>query len=425
MPQGFDFANAKSVGMESNLRGICIMLKTKEYKLKYLTEKITKGTTPSNIGETFTDEGIMYFRSELIGKTKYVDKSSGLLYISESTHEKLKRSQIKENDMLFSMAGIYLGKISLVSSSDIPANTNQAVAIIRFNSSNIDLNYVYYYMTQKWYNSYINSLTAQAAQPNINLEQIGNLKLNLPDIKIQSKIAKIISRYDEAIENNNKRIKLLEQMAQNLYKEWFVRFRFPGWENTEFENGIPKGWKVEKLFDVVNVTYGYAFASELFCEDKTLKPVVRIRDILDNRTNTYTSEVCADKYIIKEHEILVGMDGIFHMCMWNGNKAYQNQRVVKLTSKTDEVSNYFLFLSVQPQVKFWEQIIAGTTVAHLGDKHLKRMTILLPSENLLKESTKIFNSLMKQKNQLFIANENLAKQRDLLLPRLMSGKLEV
>ena len=401
------------------------MLKTKEYKLKYLTEKITKGTTPSNIGETFTDEGIMYFRSELIGKTKYVDKSSGLLYISESTHEKLKRSQIKENDMLFSMAGIYLGKISLVSSSDIPANTNQAVAIIRFNSSNIDLNYVYYYMTQKWYNSYINSLTAQAAQPNINLEQIGNLKLNLPDIKIQSKIAKIISRYDEAIENNNKRIKLLEQMAQNLYKEWFVRFRFPGWENTEFENGIPKGWKVEKLFDVVNVTYGYAFASELFCEDKTLKPVVRIRDILDNRTNTYTSEVCADKYIIKEHEILVGMDGIFHMCMWNGNKAYQNQRVVKLTSKTDEVSNYFLFLSVQPQVKFWEQIIAGTTVAHLGDKHLKRMTILLPSENLLKESTKIFNSLMKQKNQLFIANENLAKQRDLLLPRLMSGKLEV
>ena len=262
--------------------------------------------------------------------------------------------------------------------------------------------------------------TKYLTQPILN-----NIAIENRSIQEQNNITNILSRYDEAIENNNKRIKLLEQMAQNLYKEWFVRFRFPGYESCEFENGIPKGWKVEKLFDVVNVTYGYAFASDLFCEDNTLNPVVRIRDILANRTNTYTSEVCADKYIIKEHEILVGMDGIFHMCMWNGNKAYQNQRVVKLTSKTDEVSNYFLFLSVQPQVKFWEQTIAGTTVAHLGDKHLKRMTVLLPSENLLKKSTKIFNSLMKQKNQLFIANENLAKQRDLLLPRLMSGQLEV
>ena len=286
-----------------------------------------------------------------------------------------------------------------------------------------DLKFVKYMLDE--FKVYMQQISKGTTQDNLSLEKLRRIKFYVPSYETQQKIANILSRYDEAIENNNKRIKLLEQMAQNLYKEWFVRFRFPGYENCEFENGIPVGWKVEKLFDVVNVTYGYAFASELFCEDKTLKPVVRIRDILDNRTNTYTSEVCADKYIIKEHEILVGMDGIFHMCMWNGNKAYQNQRVVKLTSKTDEVSNYFLFLSVQPQVKFWEQTIAGTTVAHLGDKHLKRMTILLPSENLLKESTKIFNSLMKQKNQLFIANENLAKQRDLLLPRLMSGKLEV
>lgn len=214
-------------------------------------------------------------------------------------------------------------------------------------------------------------------------------------------------------------------MAQNLYKEWFVRFRFPGWENSEFENGIPKGWKYKNLFDVVNVTYGYAFASELFCDDESLNPVVRIRDILDNYTKTFTSEECSDKYIIKENEILIGMDGIFHMCMWNGEKAYQNQRVVKLTTKTEEYSNYFLFLAVQPQIKFWEQTIAGTTVAHLGDKHLKRINLLIPSDDILKQATLKFNLLMKQKNSLFKANKNLAKQRDLLLPRLMSGKIEV
>ncbi|MBQ8384283.1 MAG: restriction endonuclease subunit S [Spirochaetaceae bacterium] len=286
-----------------------------------------------------------------------------------------------------------------------------------------DLKFVKYLLDE--FKVYMQQISRGTTQDNLSLEKLRRVKFNVPDYITQQKIAHILSRYDEAIENNNKRIKLLEQMAQNLYKEWFVRFRFPGYENCEFENGIPVGWKVERLFDIANVTYGYAFASELFCEDKTLNPVVRIRDILYNQTNTCTSEVCADKYIIKEHEILVGMDGIFHMCMWNGKKAYQNQRVVKLTPKTEDISNYFLFLAVQPQVKFWEQTIAGTTVAHLGDKHLKRMTILLPSENLLKKSTKIFNSLMKQKNQLFIANENLAKQRDLLLPRLMSGKVEV
>lgn len=291
----------------------------------------------------------------------------------------------------------------------------------------INEKFVYYYLSTNTLCKYFSNIAelSQTTFPSISSNDIG--KIELPNISFiqQSKIANILSRYDEAIKNNNKRIKLLEQMAQNLYKEWFVRFRFPGYKKCEFENGIPKGWSYKKLFEVLNVTYGYAFASELFCDDESLNPVVRIRDILDNHTNTFTTETCVDKYIIKENEILIGMDGIFHMCMWNGKKAYQNQRVVKLTSKTAEVSNYFLFLAIQPQIKFWEQTIAGTTVAHLGDKHLKRMTVLLPSDDLLKKTTKIFNSLMKQKNQLFIANENLTKQRDLLLPRLMSGKLEV
>ncbi|MBR2362874.1 MAG: restriction endonuclease subunit S [Spirochaetaceae bacterium] len=354
--------------------------------------------------------------------TQYVDKK--FLSINDKYH-------IKKGDVLISLTGSHINQPnSMVGRScryyqDQVLLLNQRAGKILPKDNN-DLSFLYYVFSS-WAMkvSITNRAYGAANQVNVSPSDILNIKFHFPDYITQQKIAHILSRYDEAIENNNKRIKLLEQMAQNLYKEWFVRFRFPGYENCEFENGIPVGWKVERLFDIANVTYGYAFASELFCEDKTLNPVVRIRDILYNQTNTCTSEVCADKYIIKEHEILVGMDGIFHMCMWNGKKAYQNQRVVKLTPKTEDISNYFLFLAVQPQVKFWEQTIAGTTVAHLGDKHLKRMTILLPSENLLKKSTKIFNSLMKQKNQLFIANENLAKQRDLLLPRLMSGKVEV
>ena len=388
------------------------MLKTKEYKLKYLTEKITKGTTPSNIGETFTDEGIMYFRSELIGKTKYVDKSSGLLYISESTHEKLKRSQIKENDMLFSMAGIYLGKISLVSSSDIPANTNQAVAIIRFNSSNIDLNYVYYYMTQKWYNSYINSLTAQAAQPNINLEQIGNLKLNLPDIKIQSKIAKIISRYDEAIENNNKRIKLLEQMAQNLYKEWFVRFRFPGYENCEFENGIPVGWKVEKLGNVANISTGKCNRED--AEDDGIYP------LFDR-----SQEIKLSNDWIKDCEaIIVPGEGTSFIPRYFVGKFNLHQRCYCIEPKIDKTGK-FLFYTLMLNRRYFLSVATGATVPSLRYNNFAKMKFVMPELGVCQKFDDYITKYFLQIDNLKIANKNLAKQRDLLLPRLMSGQLEV
>ena len=212
-------------------------------KLKDITTKITKGTTPSNIGASFTDEGINYFRSEMLGKAKHLDKSSGMMFISESTHNKLKRSQIEANDILFSMAGIYLGKLAIVKDEDVPANTNQAVALIRFNKG-VNIDYLYYFMVQKSFNAYVNCMSAQAAQPNINLKQIGNLQIALPTDERQKRIADILSNYDNLIENNNKRIKLLEQMAENLYKEWFVRFRFPGYEDVEFEEKKPRGWQV-------------------------------------------------------------------------------------------------------------------------------------------------------------------------------------
>ena len=217
----------------------------------------------------------------------------------------------------------------------------------------------------------------------------------------------------------------MEQMAENLYKEWFVRFRFPGHENAEFENGLPKGWSLKNLFDVADVSYGYAFKSDLFCNDKNLNAVVRIRDIQDNHTDTYTSEVCDDKYLIEENAILVGMDGLFHMCLWNGEKAYLNQRVVKICSKKKDMCNYMIFMAIRPQIKFWEQVIAGTTVAHLGDKHLKKIKIAVPTEDLLLKANESIQRIMVEKNQLFKQNQILSRQRDLLLPRLMSGKLEV
>lgn len=289
-----------------------------------------------------------------------------------------------------------------------------------------DEEFVYYLLKQQYIrNLAANSMTGASGRQRADLKFIKRIKIQLPNLDVQHCIASILSTYDSLIENNTKRIRLLEKMVENLYKEWFVRFRFPGHENVEMENGLPKGWKMTNLFDVADVTYGFAFKSNKFCDNAELNPVVRIRDIQENHTNTYTDEQCEDKYLIGKNAILIGMDGIFHMCLWNGERAYMNQRVVMLNSKEKGVCNYLLYLAIRPQIKYWEQVISGTTVAHLGDKHLRKVKVLLPEKAILEKANSIISRAMDEKNILQHQNSLLARQRDLLLPRLMSGKLEV
>lgn len=411
-------------------------METKEYRLKQVTEKITKGTTPSNIGESFTEEGIMYFRSELIGKSKYIDKSDGLLFISNETHEKLKRSQIQKNDLLFSMAGIYLGKISLVGDEDFPANTNQAVAIIRFNSKEIDLEYVYYYMTQRWYNIYINSLTAQAAQPNINLEQIGNLKLNLPPLPTQQKIASILSAYDNLIQNYKKQIEALQTAANELYKEWFVRFRFPGWQNAKFENGIPEGWKIVRVGDYVKIKSGFAFKSEWWQDEGC--PVVKIKDIdngeivitdLDFVSEEHTKK--AKSFLLNEGDLVIAMTGATIGKIGLAPKIknlYTNQRVGKffLPENPFETMPFLYCLFSQNSTVETILCLSGASSAqpNISPDQLESIKFFFNEDIVFqfnKKSAPFFRKILKLREQI----TNLTQQRDLLLPRLMSGKLEV
>ena len=310
-----------------------------------------------------------------------------------------------------------LGKVQYVDEDGWPLNT--ALYAKDFHGNNPK--YVYYFLQTMHLEQY----NAGAGVPTLNQNHLHSLKILIHELPTQQKIASILSAYDNLIQNYKKQIEALQTVASELYKEWFVRFRFPGWQTTNFENGIPEGWKVEKLFDVAKIIYGYPFNSDEFCDDSTLNPVVRIRDILDNHTDTYTSESCDEKYWINPNEMLIGMDGIFHMTLWTGERALQNQRTVRVISKVRNLSNYYLYFSLYPQIKALEQMIVGTTVAHLGDKHLKKITILVPEDKILKMSYERFEPMMNRIYSLQQQITNLTQQRDLLLPRLMSGKLEV
>jgi len=401
-------------------------------KLKDITTKITKGTTPSNIGDSFTDEGINYFRSEMLGKTKYLDKSSEMMFISESTHNKLKRSQIEADDILFSMAGIYLGKLAIVKDEDVPANTNQAVALIRFNKG-VNIDYLYYFMVQKSFNAYVNCMSAQAAQPNINLKQIGNLQIALPTDEQQKRIAAILSAYDNLIENNNKRIRLLEQMAENLYKEWFVRFRFPGYEDTEFEDGMPRDWIREKIGLHYNTCSGGtpSRTHEEYYTEGTI-PWVKTGEIKDGII-IHTDE-CITEAGIKGSSAKLLPQGAVVMAMYGvniGMLAYLdsemtcNQACCVFNDKNKINSRHYLFHYLYSIRDYLLLIGFGAAQQNLSQDLIRKVKIVIPPAELIKEFDKQKEPLYQTIRALMMQNDKLIKQRDALLPRLMSGKLEV
>lgn len=380
---------------------------------------VVGGGTPSTKNPDYWGGDIPWISPKDLTDYKSVYISKGENFLTEKGLKSGTRL-LPKNTLLFSSRAP-IGYVALAAN---PICTNQGFKSIVCDEKQVVPLYLYYYMKANL--DYIKLFGTGATFPEISGKTMGKIKVEIfKSLVVQHRIASILSTYDSLIENNTKRISLLEKMAENLYKEWFVRFRFPGHENVEMENGLPKGWKMTNLFDVADVTYGFAFKSNKFCDNAELNPVVRIRDIQENHTNTYTDEQCEDKYLIGKNAILIGMDGIFHMCLWNGERAYMNQRVVMLNSKEKGVCNYLLYLAIRPQIKYWEQVISGTTVAHLGDKHLRKVKVLLPEKAILEKANSIISRAMDEKNILQHQNSLLARQRDLLLPRLMSGKLEV
>jgi type I restriction enzyme S subunit len=230
----------------------------------------------------------------------------------------------------------------------------------------------------------------------------------------------------QSIENNMRRIAILEEVAQRISDEWFVRFRAPGREGwrAETTGQVPTGWDVLPLPEVTTITYGFPFKSKLFSVNPDGMPVIRIRDVLGSQTETFTTEAADPKYLVKNGDLLIGMDGIFHMCLWSGCEAYLNQRAARLRPKENH-SLYWLFLVTRPAIKRLEETIVGTTVAHLSARDLNDMKVAVPPSSLRNVARKVLDPIAELIVNLKHQSANLRAQRDLLLPKLISGELDV
>jgi len=321
-----------------------------------------------------------------------------------------------------------VGKVIKVPSNASGALLNQNAVKIS-PAKTLDRLFMFYLLKSNIFKDFIIGCAQGAAnQASITLDDIRKFSFWLSPISTQRKIAAILSAYDDLIENNSRRIKILEEMAQALYREWFVKFRFPGHENVkqvESELGlVPEGWEVKNLFDIADVTYGFPFKSKLFTAEPMGKAVIRIRDLKTNGTKTYTTQETLQKYIVKDGDLLVGMDGDFHMCKWAGDEAYLNQRVVRFRPKYT-LPAYCLFLALEKPIHYFDLTIVGTTVAHLSDKNLKSIQLVIPPPHALRFVQDIFDALFDLEINLRIKNTTLRRTRDLLLPKLISGEVDV
>ena len=274
--------------------------------------------------------------------------------------------------------------------------------------------FLYYFLGTDSVVNYLSNIAelSQSTFPSFSAKDLGKIELPAFDFIDQEKIADILTTYDSLIENNNKRIKLLEQMAENLYKEWFVRFRFPGYEDTEFENGIPKGWEYTKLERLANISTGKCNREDAE-EDGAYPLFDRSQEI--KRSNVWLKDCEA---------IIVPGEGTSFIPRYYNGKFNLHQRCY-CVEPLEKGMGFFLYQTLKMYRIYFLYVATGATVPSLRLNNFNDFKVLLPKKELCSQYNEMAEKMNDEILLLKNKNELLAKQRDMLLPRLMSGKLEV
>lgn len=293
------------------------------------------------------------------------------------------------------------------------------VLIRNKNAENYSTRFLFYYLSSNSVVKHLSNIAelSQSTFPSFSPKDLG--KIDLPELTIekQTKIASILSAYDELIENNNKRIKILEQMAENLYKEWFVRFRFPGHETAEFENGIPKGWEIRRLDKVSKLSAGGDAPKDFSLVQSKEYPIpIYSNGIVNDGLYGYCK-----KPTRTAKSITISARGTVGFVCLRFQPYMPIVRLVSIEPKNESLDVFYLYYY------FKENSIEGygTSQQQITIPYLSKKKILIPKINLMEKFGIYTAKLYDKINVLKEKNQNLIKQRDLLLPRLMSGKLEV
>lgn len=407
-----------------------------EYKpLKDLVELVIdyRGKTPLKLGGEWSSSGYRAL-SALNVKTKEIVAEDKIRYVNEDLYKKWMKEEIIKGDILITSEAPF-GQV-FQWNSDEKIVLSQRLFALRIKNDYCS-SYIFQYMASDLFYGELKARATGSTVEGLRQPALMKCKIAIPSLERQHRIASILSAYDNLIENNNRRIRLLEQMAENLYKEWFVRFRFPGHEKAEFENGVPKGWKSIRIKELSQLKSGYAFKSEWFVEEG--ESVAKIKDIggtlMDTSDFSHVDRnncIKAKRFLLVEGNLTIALTGatigkISIVPRHDGN-IYTNQRLGKFFMGDNPIENLPFLYCLFKQEAMVSTIInisnSSSAQPNISPEQIENLKIIGNKEAIAK-----FNEALKPMFSMILSihsqNEQLTRQRDLLLPRLMSGKLEV
>ena len=290
----------------------------------------------------------------------------------------------------------------------------------------VDRRFFYYYLKFAT-GGFLGALNG-SVMVHITKSSMEKMSIRIPKkLEDQRRIASILSSLDRKIELNNKINADLEEMAQAIFKNWFVDFEpFKDGKFVDSELGmIPEGWKVGSPYEYAKVVYGAPYKSAKFNDNGEGLPLIRIRDLKDCNPQFYTPEILPQTEYVNMGDIVAGMDAEFVPHIWKGNTGLLNQRVCKLMPQQTSISNLFVLYLMKPELEFVQSYKTGTTVSHLGKADIDKFVVVLPPLEVVEECSKILDSILQRIKNISAESRTLSLLRDTLLPRLMSGELEI
>ncbi len=361
---------------------------------------VFSGGTPSTGTAAFWDGGVPWITpKDLAGyELRYI--SSGERDISEEGLQHSSARLIPQDTVLLTTRA----PIGYVALAGTPLATNQGFKNLVCKPEVAVPSFVYYLL--KHNTKLLESHATGATFKELSGTRLKMIEFQFPDVDVQTRVASVLSAYDDLIENNNRRIQLLEESARLLYQEWFVRLRFPGYEHTSIVEGVPEGWGKTLLGEFVILNYG-----------KALKADERI----DGPFPVYGSSGIVgthEKALTQGPGIIVGRKGNVGSVYWCSKNFYPIDTVYFIDS---ESSNLYLYYAI----RHMHFISTDVAVPGLNRNFAYSRPLLLPSKSMLRSFLDVVSPLHEQIDKLDEMNQKLKSARDLLLPRLMSGEIVV
>ncbi|WP_443739004.1 restriction endonuclease subunit S [Treponema sp.] len=381
----------------------------------------------------FIDSGIPVIKIKNVNPP--IVTQEDVSFVSEETSEKCSKFILNYNDVLIAMTGSHINQINSVVGRVARVKyynktlLNQRVGkLLITDKEHCDFDFVYHFLSQFETKVKLANIAGGAAnQANISPNDIKGLEITLPPLPTQQKIASILSAYDDLIENNRKQIKLLEEAAQKLYKEWFVKLNFPGHEKTKIVDGVPEGWKKGVLSDIAQ-DVGKTVNKKNRNQFSYYLPI----DCLPKKSLSYTTfnsiELAESSLVsFNNNDVIFGaMRPYFHKVVIARDKGLTRNTCFVINTERKEFYSFLVMLLFSDEtIKYATKISVGTTMPYVRWSDFQQMPITFPDNKIASIFNGIVVSYLGKIKVLAIQIQHLQSARDKLLPRLMSGELEV